>query len=101
MNIQGEHNKKVTFDMIDTLEQKTDKLTVMMGKLVTKDGQNRQFKPQVYQTNRGCGQTRHNYEQPGFQDRFMSDNNRCNTFRGRPMCKQDHQGKPRYNSNYR
>ena len=25
--------------------------------------------------NRGRGQTRHNYEQRGFQDRFMSDNN--------------------------
>ena len=46
MNIQEEHKKRVTFDMTDGLEQKIDKLTVMMGKLVTKDnGQNRQFKP--------------------------------------------------------
>ena len=37
MNIQEEHNKRVTFDMTDGLEQKIDKLTVMMGKLVTKD----------------------------------------------------------------
>ena len=45
MNIQEEHNKRVTFDMTDRLEQKIDKLMVMMGKLVTKDeGQNRQFK---------------------------------------------------------
>ena len=45
--------------MMDGLEQKIDKLTVMMGKIVTKDNrQNRQFKPQVYQTNRGRGQTR-------------------------------------------
>ena len=44
MNILEEHNKRVTFDMTDSLEQKIDKLMVMMGKLVTKDkGQNRQF----------------------------------------------------------
>ena len=47
--------------MMDGLEQKIDKLMVMMGKLVTKDdGQNRQFKLIFYQTNRGIGQTRHN-----------------------------------------
>ena len=35
--------------MTDALEQKIDKLMVMMGKLVMKDdGQNRQFKPLVY-----------------------------------------------------
>ena len=46
MNIQEELNKRVTFNMIDSLEQKIDKLTVMMGKLVMKDDrQNRQFKP--------------------------------------------------------
>ena len=46
MNIQEEHNKRVTFDMMDGLEQIIDKLTVIMGKLITKDkGQNRQFKP--------------------------------------------------------
>ena len=46
MNIQEEHNKRVTFDMTDSLEQKIDKLTVMMGKLVRKDNrQDRQFKP--------------------------------------------------------
>ena len=41
-----EHNRRVTFGMMDGLEQKIEKLMVMMGKLVTKDeGQNRQFKP--------------------------------------------------------
>ena len=45
MNIREENNKRVIFDMMDSLEQKIDKLMVMMGKLVTKDkGQNRQFK---------------------------------------------------------
>ena len=45
MNMQEEHNKRVIFYMTGGLEEKIDKLTVMMGKLVTKDnGQNRQFK---------------------------------------------------------
>ena len=45
MNIQEEHNKRVTFYMTDGLEQKIDNLMVMMGKLVTRDeGQKRQFK---------------------------------------------------------
>ena len=91
MNIQEEHNKRVTFDKIDGLEQKIDKFMVMMGKLVTKDeGQNRQFKLGVYQKNRGRGQTRHNYKQRVFQNRFRSDNNRSNTYRGRPRYGQDY-----------
>ena len=41
MNILEEHNKRVIFDMADSLEQKIDKVMVMMGNLVTKDdGQN-------------------------------------------------------------
>ena len=46
MSIKEGFGKKVTFDMMDSLEQKIEKLMVMMGKLVTEDkGQNRQFKP--------------------------------------------------------
>ena len=46
MSIKEGFGKKVTFNMMDNLEQKIDKLTVMMGKLVTEDeGQNKQFKP--------------------------------------------------------
>ena len=37
MNVWEEHNKRVTFDMMDHLDQKMDMLTVMMGKLVTED----------------------------------------------------------------
>ena len=45
MYIWKEHNKRVTFDTMDSIEQKIDKHTVMIGKLVTDDeGQNRQFK---------------------------------------------------------
>ena len=51
MNIKERYSKKVTFDMMDSIEQNIDKLTVMMGKLVPEDeGQNRQFKPQVFQS---------------------------------------------------
>ena len=46
MSIKEGFGKKVTFNMMDCIEQKIDKLTVMMGKLVTEeDGQSRQFKP--------------------------------------------------------
>ena len=42
--------------MIDDIEQKIDQLMLMMGKLVTENkGQNKPFKPQVYQSNRGRG----------------------------------------------
>ena len=37
MNVKEGFNKKVTYDMTDGIEQKTDKLMVMMGKLVTED----------------------------------------------------------------
>ena len=58
MGIKEGFGKRVIFDMSDSTEQKIDKLKVMMGKLVMEDGaQNRQFKPQVYQSNRGRGQT--------------------------------------------
>ena len=45
-----EHKRKIQQESYiqhnDTIEQKIDKLTVMMGKLVTEDkGQNRQFNP--------------------------------------------------------
>ena len=46
ISIRDGLNKRVTFDMTDGMEQKIDKLMIMMGKLVTEDeGQNRPFKP--------------------------------------------------------
>ena len=98
MNIKEGFGKKVTFDTTDGIKQKIDKLMVMMGKLVMEDeGQNRQFKPGVYQSNRGRGQTRHNYNQRRFQDKFRPNN----AYRGRPRYGQDYRGRSRYNSNYR
>ena len=75
ISIKESFGKKVTFNMTDGIEQKIDKLTVMMGKLITENkGQNRQCKPQVYQSNRDRGQTGCNYNQRRFQDRFRPNN---------------------------
>ena len=98
MNIKEGFSKKVTFDMTDGIEQKIDKLMVMMVKLVTEyEGQNRQFKPQVYQSNGGRAHMRCNYEERRFQDRFRSNN----TYKGRPRYGQGYRGRLRYDSNYR
>ena len=44
MSVRDGHNKSVTFDATDDIEQKIDKLTTMMGKLVTEDeGQGKTF----------------------------------------------------------
>ena len=49
LGINGNFSKKVTLDMMDDIEQKIDKLTSMMEKLVTDDkGQCKPFKPQIY-----------------------------------------------------
>ena len=46
MNMKDNSNKRVTFDTTDDIEQKINKLTGMIGKLVTEDeGQNKQFQP--------------------------------------------------------
>ena len=45
MSIRDGLNTRVTFNITDDTEQKIDKLTVMMGKLVTEDeGQSKPFK---------------------------------------------------------
>ena len=63
MNIRDSYRKKVTFDMTDGIEQKIDQLMLMMGKLVTEDkGHNKPFKPQLYQSKKGRGQNRGNYQ---------------------------------------
>ena len=83
MNIRDSYRKKVMFDTADGIEQKIDQLVLMMGKLVTEDkGQNKLFKPQVCQSNRGRGQNRGNY--PG---RFRFNN--------------EYRGHSRYNQNFR
>ena len=59
MSIRDSQSKRVSFNMPDDLEQKIDRLTVMMGKLVMEDkGHLKPFKPQVYQSSRGRNQNR-------------------------------------------
>ena len=73
--------------MTDSIEQKLDKLTVMMGKLVTEDeGQNKPFKSEVCKSTRGRGQNRGNY-----QGRFRSNN----AYRGHSRYNQDFRGRTR------
>ena len=50
MSVKDNYNKRITFNTQGRLEDKIDKLTAMMGKLVARDSEvNRPFKPQVYQ----------------------------------------------------
>ena len=76
MSVRDSQNKRVSFNTPDNLEQKIDRLTVMMGKLVREDkGHPKPFKPQVYQSNRGRNQNRGN-----FCGRFKN-----NMYRGHPL----------------
>ena len=46
MTLKDRISKRMTFNAVDDIEQKIDRLTVMMGKLVTEDeGQSKPFKP--------------------------------------------------------
>ena len=74
MHIKNSYNnKKVTFDTQDGLEDKIDRLTVMVSKLAPNNGgTNKQFNPQIYQRKRR-GLTRnfydkHNYDQRNYQN---------------------------------
>ena len=93
MSIKDNFSKKVTFNMTDGIEQKIDKLTLMMGKLVTNDkGQNKPFEPQVYQSNRSRGQNRGNY-----QGRYRF----YNEYRGCSRYNQNSGGRMSYSPNNR
>ena len=51
MNIRDETERKVSFNARDELGDKIDKLTVMKGRLVVKDSnEKRRFKPQIYKS---------------------------------------------------
>ena len=96
MNIRDSCNKRVTFNMTDGMEQKIEKLTVMMGKLVTEnEGENKPFKPWVSQSNRGRGKTRCNFDQRRYQGSFRSNS----AYRGHSRYSQDYRGRTRYDSN--
>ena len=67
MNIKdGYNSKKATFDMEDRLDDKIDKLTLMMSKLTAQgDNQNRWFKPKIYQI-KWRGQSKNYYDQTNY-----------------------------------
>ena len=69
MSIREGANRKVLFDTRDELEDKIDKLTVMLCRLAAKENkEKRPFKPQIYQS-RGRGQNR-GYSQRNYQNRI-------------------------------
>ena len=85
MSVRDGLSKRVTYNATHDLEQKIDRLTVMMGKLVTEDkGQPKLFKPQVYQPNRGRNQNRGNY-----RGRFSNNN----AYRAHPTYNQNSRGR--------
>ena len=97
------YNKKVvTFDMQDRLDDKTDKLTSMMSKLIPQgSNQNKLFKPKIYQSKRR-GQTRNYYNQGNYHNRYRSNSgDRRMSFRGRVQYGQNYRGRPQYVNNYR
>ena len=108
MNIKdGYHSKKVTFDMYDRLDDKIDQLTLMMSKLKAQGNhQNRQFKPQIYQSKQR-GQLRNyydqnNYDQSNYQNRCRSNSgDRSTSFRGTGQHGQNYRGGSQYVNNYR
>ena len=92
MSIRDSQGKKVSFNTQDDLEQKIDKLMVMMGKLMTEDeGCSKPFRPEIYQPSRGRNQNRGN-----FHGRF-----RNNAYRGCALYQQNFRGRYRGNFNKR
>ena len=78
------NNKNVTFHTQNGIEEKIDRLTMMMSKLTTKEeGLNKYFKPKLYQSKRR-GQNRNIYDRHNYQNRYRSESgNRRISFSGR------------------
>ena len=69
ISIRDGYHRKVSFDTKEELDDKIDKLAVMIGKLATRHCKtNRQFKSQIHQS-RDRGQNR-NCTQRNYQDRY-------------------------------
>ena len=70
MNIKdGYISKKVTLDTQDSLDEKIDKLTLMMSKLTAQDDNwNKQFKPKIHQ-NKQRGKMRNFYDENNYDQR--------------------------------
>ena len=81
MSITEGPSRRVSFDTREEVNDKIDKLTVMIGKLAAKDsGRTRQFKPPLHQ-NRGRGQNT-GYNQRNYQNMYRSDNRSNSRDRG-------------------
>ena len=102
MSIKYSHNKKVTFDTQDGLEDKTARLTVMMSKLAANNEEtNKQFKTKIYQ-NKRRGKMRNFYDRHNYQNRYRSNSgDRRIQFSGKIQYGQNYRGRPRYGQSYR
>ena len=97
MSIREGAGRRVSFDTRDELNNKIDKLMVMIGKLAAKDSRRtRQFKPQIHQS-RDRGQHR-GYSQGNYQNRYRSDNK--SNSRDRGQLRQD-RGEHRFEQGFR
>ena len=106
MSIKDSYSKKVTFNTQDSLEDKIDRLTVMMSKLTANnDGLNKQVKPKIFQSKRR-GQMRNfygrcNYNQRNYQNRYSSNSRDRRISFGGEYRVDKMIGRPRYEQNYR
>ena len=103
MRIKEYYNTKtVTFHTQDGLENKIDRLTVMMSKLAAnKGGVNKQFKPKIYQ-NKRRDQTRTSSHRCNYQNRYrLNSGDRRIQFSARIQYRQKYRGRPRYGQGYR
>ena len=94
MSIREGHGRRESFDPREELNNKKDKLTVMIGKLAAKDSRRtRQFKPQIHQNR---GQNR-GYTQRNYKNRDRSDHRSNSMDRG--QFRQD-RGRHRFEQGY-
>ena len=99
MSMKDSQGKKVSFNMQDDLEQKIDKLMVMMGKLVTEDdGCSKPFRPQIYQPSRGRNQKRGNFCSRFRNNMYKGCTSYNQHFRGRYRGNFNNRGSYRYNT---
>ena len=87
--------------MQDGLEEKIDRLTVMMSKLIANDdGTNKQFKPKIFISKRR-GQTRNFYNKCNYYQRSYQNRYRSSIGDRRISYGQNYRGRQRYEQSYR
>ena len=96
--MRDSQGKKVSINTQVNLEQKIDKLMVMMGKLVTKDeGYSKSFRPKIYQPGRGRNQNRGNSHGRFRNNAYRGCTSYNQNFRGRYRGNFNNRGNYRYN----